>query len=270
MTSSNARARRRGRGLLAAGVALAVSGSGLLAAPAIAEGPPNSDTGYPVFSGSATPVPATGVEYNPHNELGAIFAADVAAGAGSDPSKDFWIDAMLARTGTTGSFGDTNQWLFSRGRTVFMKEHKPAILGFGGQVAYWESIDNRDAYTVTASMGGAAVQLTEVTAERKQTPSYWRSVHQNTAQGLRIVQTKYITDANVAVTTLEVQSTSGAKNVTLRAVSPYATTVAGNELTGTVTAFNRLTTIFPRLSGEALQSCGGSSSPPVARSMRSR
>jgi hypothetical protein len=237
---------------------LAVVGTGLGALPAAAEDAPNSDTGYPVFTGDAHPVPDTGVEYTPRSQLGAIFDADLADGAGTDPSSDFWIDTMLARTGTAGSHGDSNQWLFTRGRAVFMKEHSPATLGFGGQVAYWESIDNRGAYTITASVGGAEVALSEATAERKQTPSYWRSVHESTAQGLRVVQTKFITDANVAVTTLEVQSTGAAKTVTLRATSPYAQTVDGAELTGAVSAFNELTTIFPRLSGDGFAPDGGS------------
>lgn len=229
---------------------LVVVGTGLGALPAAAVGVPNSGTGYPVFTGDAHPVPETGVAYAPRSQLGAIFDADVAAGAGTDPSSDFWIDAMLARTGTAGSHGDSNQWLFTRGRAVFMKEHSPATLGFDGQVAYWDSIDNRGACTITASVAGTEVALTEVTAERKQTPSYWRSVHQSSSQGLRVVQTKFITDANVAVTSLQVQSTGGAKTVTLRATSPYARTADGAELTGAVSALNDLTTVFPRLSGD--------------------
>jgi hypothetical protein len=227
--------------------AAAVIGSCFLAVPANAA---NSDIGYPTFSGSPTPVPATGVTYTPGNQLQAIFDADVAAGAGVSPSKDFWIDAMLARTGTAGSFDDTNQWLFSRGRAAFMKTHTPGTLGFQGQLAYWESIDNRGGYTITAQVGGANVALTEDTTQRKQTPSYWRSVHRNAASGLEIVQTKFITDANVLVTDLEVKATGAAQTVTLRAASPYATTVAGDELTGVVSALNNLTTIFPRFSGD--------------------
>ncbi|MBB2968954.1 OmpL47-type beta-barrel domain-containing protein [Leifsonia aquatica] len=236
------------RGLVAASTALALSVAGLLSAP-VAQAA-NSDLGYPTFTGSANPVPDTGVTYDPHNELGAIFDADVAKGAGSDPSKDFWFDTMLARTGTTGSFGDNNQWLFSRGRAVFMKDHDPAVLGFGGQVAYWESIDNRGAYAITANVGGTPVTLTEKTAQRKQTPSYWRSVFGTSDSSLTVTETKFITDANVAVTEVELSSTAGAKNVTLTAASPYATTAEGTELTGVVSAFNNLTTIYPRFSGD--------------------
>ena len=56
-------------------------------------------------------------------------------------------------------------------------------------------------YTVTIS--GAT--LTETTAERRQYPSHWRSTH--TATGLRIEQTKFITQNNVAVTLLDVTNT---------------------------------------------------------------
>ena len=164
---------RAARGAVAAAALAAVVGSTLLATPAVAA---NSDIGYPTFAGSPTPVPATGVEYQPGGQLQAIFDADAASGAGASTENDFWIDEMLARTGTAGSHGDNNQWLFTRGRAVFMKEHAPGTLGFGGQLAYWESIDGRAGYTITAQVGGAEVALTEDTAQRKQTPSYWRSV----------------------------------------------------------------------------------------------
>lgn len=241
---------------MAALSAAAVMGSCLLVvSPAAAD---NADIGYPTFTGSPTPVPSTGVTYTPGNQLQSILQADLAAGAGVSPAKDFWMDAMLARTGTAGSFDDNNQWLFSRGRAAFMKTHTPGTLGFQGQLAYWESIDNRGGYTIAAQVGGANVTLTEDTAQRKQTPSYWRSVHRNAASGLEIVQTKFITDANVLVTNLEVKATGAAQTVTLRATSPYATTVEGAELTGTVAALNNLTTIFPRFSGDGFAPDAGS------------
>lgn len=238
--------RRRARGALAAGTIAAVIGSTLLTTPAAFAA--NDDIGYPTFTGSETPVPETGVEYAPGGQLQAIFDADVAAGAGVSTDIDFWMDEMLVRTGTAGSHGDNNQWLFTRGRAAFMKEHAPAALGFGGQLAYWESIDGRGGYTISASVGGAPVTFTEDTAQRKQTPSYWRSVHR--ASGLDIVQTKYITDANVLVTELELRSSGAAADVTLSAASPYASTAEGSELVGHVDALNDLTTIHPRLSGD--------------------
>src|SRR5690242_9210153 len=135
---------------------------------------------------------------------------------------------MLARTGNQpgGSNGDANQYLFSRGRAVFMKTHSPGVLGFGGEVAYIETIaGGQGAYTITASVNGADVALTEDVAQRKQTPSYFRTVFNNTGSGLRVTETKYITDANVAVTAVDVASTNGAaKNVTLTASSAFART----------------------------------------------
>ncbi|MCI2956239.1 Ig-like domain-containing protein [Agromyces atrinae] len=247
------RSGRRARRIAASVATVAVVGSALMATPAFAA---NDDIGYPTFTGSSEPVPATGVTYTPGNQLQAIFDADVAAGAGT-ATNDFWVDEMLARYGTTGSHGDNNQWLFTRGRAAFMKEHTPGTLGFGGQLAYWESIDNRGGYTITARIGGADVALTEATSERKQTPSYWRSVHRNAGAGLEIVQTKFITDANVLVTNLDVRSTGGALDVALRAVSPYAPTPVGDEFTGTVTALNNLTTIHPRLSGDGFAPADG-------------
>ncbi|MBD8080027.1 Ig-like domain-containing protein [Cellulosimicrobium arenosum] len=237
-----------------AGVAAAaVVVSGIALAPG-AGAAPNSDVGLPVFSGSDHPVPDQGTGFHPQGQLRAIFDADVAAGAGTDTDHDFWVDRMLARTGTApgGSNGDGNQWLFSRGRAVFMKTHDPAKLGFGGEVAYWESIaGGQGAYTLDVLVDGEPLTLTEVRAERKQTPSYWRSTFTDGAGGLRVVQTKYITHDNVAVTQLAVSAADGtAHDVTLRATSSFATQADGDELTGSVRAFNDITTVFPRFSGD--------------------
>ncbi|GAA1647389.1 OmpL47-type beta-barrel domain-containing protein [Actinoplanes couchii] len=231
--------------------------------PVAAHAAPNTNTPYPIFKGDTAPIPDDRTGYTPGNQLKAIFDADVAAGAGTSPDRDFWIDRMLARTGNQpgGSNGDANQYLFSRGRAVFMKTHQPGTIGFGGEVAYIESIEGgQGAYTITASVGGADVTLTEDAAQRRQTPSYWRGVFANGAAGLRVVQTKFITDANVAVTTLELGSTDGAaKDVTLTATSPFARTATGSdpELTGAVRAFNKLTDLFPRFSGDGFTAAEG-------------
>ncbi|MEU4694737.1 Ig-like domain-containing protein [Actinoplanes sp. NPDC023714] len=257
---------RSHRAALTAGLLLA----GLAAVPSPAEAAPNSGTPYPVFTGSADPIPDQRTGYHARNQLQAVFDADVAAGAGSSTDNDFWIDRMLARTGNApgGSNGDANQYLFSRGRAVFMKTHQPGVLGFGGEVAYIESIaGGQGAYTITASIGGADVTLTEDAAQRKQTPSYWRSVFGNTASGLRVVQTKYITDQNVVVTDLEVSSTNGAaKDVLFTASSPFARTVESGdgELTGAVRSFNKLTDLFPRFSGDGFAPVEGTLRRTVA------
>jgi hypothetical protein len=136
----------------------------------------------------------------------------------------------------------------SRGRALFMKEHDPRKIGFGGYVAYWESIDNRDAYTI--SLGGT---LTEDVSKRLQMPSHWTG--QYAGDGLSVGVKKFITHENVAVTTLEITNTgSAAKSVPITVTSPYTKTADGDrELTGAVFAKNRLTTIFPRLSGDGLK-----------------
>ncbi|KQM39551.1 Ig-like domain-containing protein [Microbacterium sp. Leaf203] len=245
--------RRVGRSAIATAAIATVLATTFVVAPAHAA---NTDIGYPTFSGSPTPVPDTGVAYTPGNQLQRIFDADVAAGAGSNASNDFWMDEMLARTGDAGSFGDNNQWLFTRGRAAFMKEHNPSVLGFGGQLAYWESIDGRSGYAITARVAGTEVPLTEDVTQRKQTPSYWRSVHRGA--GLEVVQTKFITDANVLVTNLELSSTGGAVDVELVASSPYALTAEGDELVGHVQALNDLTKLSPRFSGDGFTPAGES------------
>ncbi|WP_436534771.1 Ig-like domain-containing protein [Actinoplanes sp. HUAS TT8] len=246
-----------------------VAAAGLLLTvlqPIAADAAPNADTPYPTFKGAADPVPDERTGYHVRNQLQAIFDADVAAGAGSSTDDDFWIDRMLARTGNApgGSNGDANQYLFSRGRAVFMKTHQPGTLGFGGEVAYIETIaGGQGAYTITASTGGTAVTLTEDPAQRKQTPSYWRSVF--TGGGLKVVETKYITDDNVAVTGLDLTSTTGtAKDVTLTATSAFARTAAGGELTGAARAFNQLTTVFPRFSGDGFAPADGTLKGTIA------
>lgn len=234
---------RRG---LTIGLTLALAAS---LVPAATWAAPNAEVGYPVFRGSPEPVPDPGVPYTTGSMMQAVFDRDVAAGAGTDTDHDFWMDRMLVRTGTAGTFGDENQWLFTRGRAVFMKTHEPATLGFGGEVAYWESMGNLPAYTVTVHADGEAVTLREDTAARKQTPSYWRSEH--VGDGLRVVQTKFVTDANVMVTALEVHNTGDAdRTVELRASSPFVSQEEGDELTGGAVAFNAVTTVYPRLSGD--------------------
>lgn len=247
MDSPHRTNRRTCRAAIGTIASAAVVATLVAAAPAHAA---NTDIGYPTFTGSAQPVPDTGVTYTPGNQMRKIFDADVAAGAGSSTDADFWIDRMLARTGDAGSFGDNNQWLFTRGRAAFMKEHDPSALGFGGQLAYWESIDGSGGFTVTARIGGADVVLQEDVAQRKQTPSYWRSVHRDAASGLEVVQTKFITDGNVLVADLDLRATGGALDVQLVASSSFTPDVEGDERVGHVTALNNLTKISPRLSGD--------------------
>lgn len=216
---------------------------------------PQSSLGMPVFEGSDTPVPDTGVEYGPSPYLQRVFDADVAAGAGSAPGTDFWVDRMLARTGP-GYDADENRVAFTRGRAVFMKSHAPAALGWDGDVAYWESLGRGGAFTFTVQADGSPVTLTEQPSQRRQTPSYFSSVF--TGGGLTLRQTKFITDDDVLVAGVDVTDTSGAaRTVTLNATSPLTTHAEGDELVGAVRAFNSITTVYPRLSGDGFTATAG-------------
>ena len=80
----------------------------------------------------------------------------------------------------------------------------------------------------------------------------------HTSGSVTVTQTKFITDNNVAVTNLSItNSGSGSTTLQLRATSPYATSGCGNELTGQVNAFNSLTTLYPRLSGDGFAVSSG-------------
>ncbi|GAB3422160.1 Ig-like domain-containing protein [Flindersiella endophytica] len=201
-----------------------------------------ADIGYPAFTGAEKPVPPEPAGLTADNTMRAIYDADRSRGEGTD----FWLDRLLTRRGEDPS-GD---WLLTRGRAVFMKVHDPDVIGFGGQVAYWESIDNHDGYAIRFASGGTELRTTEVVADRTQAPSHWRGHY--TATGLDIRVTKYVTHNNVAVTQVTLTNTSTAtQGITVTAGSPYTTTAEGTELTGVVYARNNLTLLFPRLSGDA-------------------
>jgi mannosylglycerate hydrolase MGH1-like protein len=215
--------------------------TGSTAAIVLAAGPADAaqTIGYPTFSGSSIPAPP--VALSTGDTMKAIYDAEAGG-------TDFWMDRLLSRTGNDPA----GTWLMSRGRAVFMKTHTPATLGFGGQVAYWESISDQAAFTVTAGSGTWSEQV----ASRYQAPSHWKSTHTNGS--LRLLQTKFITENNVAVDNLTFTNTgSAAQTIALRVTSPYATTVSGNELTGSRSVKNNLTTIYPRLSGDEFTASGG-------------
>ena len=195
--------------------------------------------GYPTFSGSAIPAPP--VAMTTGSTMQAIYDAEKGG-------TDFWMDRLLARSGNDPA----GTWLMSRGRAVFMKTHTPSVLGFGGTVAYWESINDQPAFTMTAGSGTWTEQVTQ----RWQAPSYWKSVHTNGS--LRITQTKFITQNDVAIDNVAITNTGTASaTVPLRVTSPYATSGSGSELTGQVTVKNGLTMIFPRLSGDGFTAASG-------------
>lgn len=184
-----------------------------------------------------------------------IYRADLQAGGES-----FWFDRMLERQAVAS---DGNA-LFTRGRALYMYTHNPNVLGFAGQgtqaniggggVAYREAIQigNNNCrpgpgapcnlYSVTVS--GAT--LTEVTAERRQYPSYWSSVHSDGA--VTVHQRKFITHNNVAVTVLDITNLSAQPTTrTITATTPSWVTQSasadGTERVGTFSTHYNLTTI---------------------------
>ncbi|MEU4832008.1 discoidin domain-containing protein [Streptosporangium sp. NPDC023615] len=234
---TSARFRRRSM-TVAATLCLAVSSLTVLAPEASADQP----IGYPAFTGPAVPTPPVG--YTSGNMMQAIYDAE-------SSGTNFWIDRLLARPGSDPSDADGGI-LMTRGRAFFMKTHTPGTLGFAGKAAYIESINDQSAFTVTVTPGS----LSEQVSQRWQAPSHYRSVH--TGSGIRVEQTKFVTQNNVAVANLSIVNTGSASTtVQLRAASPYATSGSGNELTGTVNSFKNLTTIRPRLSGDGFTASGG-------------
>ncbi|GAA2851270.1 hypothetical protein Acy02nite_34730 [Actinoplanes cyaneus] len=214
---------------------LLVAGTLGLPAPARAAQP----IGFPAFSGSAVPQPP--VAYSTGDTMKAIYDAE-------SGGTDFWMDRLLARNGSDPA----GNFLMTRGRAAFMYTYDPAVIGFGGHAAYWDNLSSQNAYAITASPG----TFTEQAAQRRQTPSYARTVH--TSGSIRLEATRFITDNNVMVTNLAVVNTGAAPaTVTLNATSPYATTVSGTELTGTRAVKNNLTTIYPRFSGDGFTAVGG-------------
>ncbi|HUQ59362.1 discoidin domain-containing protein [Lentzea sp.] len=195
--------------------------------------------GYPTFTGPAVPAPPVG--YSTGSTMRAIYDAE-------SGGTDFWVDRLLARPGNDPA----GPWLMTRGRGLFMNTHDPAVIGFGGNAAYWDNISSQNAYAITVGSGS----LTEQVSSRWQAPSHWKGVY--TGAGVRVDVAKFITHNNVAVTNLTVTNTGSASTtLALRVTSPYATTVSGSELTGSRQVKNNLTTIRPRLSGDGFAAASG-------------
>ncbi|MFK3979177.1 MGH1-like glycoside hydrolase domain-containing protein [Micromonospora sp. NPDC050397] len=228
---------QRRRGPLAYAVATILSAS-LLAvpgSPAVAA----QTIGYPTFSGPTIPAPPVG--YSTGNTMQAIYNAE-------SGGTDFWMDRLLARPGNDPA----GTWLMTRGRGLFMTTHTPSVIGFGGQVAYWDNISSQAAYSVAITPGAFAEQV----SGRWQSPSHWKGVF--TSGSVRVEMSKFITHNNVAVTNLTlVNNGSASTTLQLRATSPYATSGSGSELTGSRQVKNNLTTIYPRLAGDGFTVSSG-------------
>src|SRR5699024_340213 len=232
---------------VASALVLALAGTSAMAAD---EDRLNADVGYPVWHGEEDPVPELPVDATTGNQLQAVFDADVADGAGQDIEHDFWIDDMLARYGDAGGYGDTNNWLFTRGRAAYMYTHDPAIVGFGGSAAYWDELGVDSFYTVRVAVDGETVALAEKIEERKQTPSYWHSVF--TGAGPRPERASITARANVAGTPLRLTAADapgGAGPPTGTAPPAAPPAGQGEELTGVQDTKSDITTLYPRFSG---------------------
>lgn len=240
---------------------------GVLPAAATEHSSANAEIGYPHFGGVDNPIPASGQAYDPSaGYLSKVFDKDLSQGAGTDTDHDFWIDRILTRKGNqptgkgtndAGTYtyegADTNQYLFSRGRAAYMRTHEPSVFGFGGEVAYKDTISSKGAFTVDFYKGQQKLTVHEVADKRKQTPSYWRGSFETNDPSLSMELVKYITNDNVLVAQYRIINKGGANDVTLRATSPLASVENGDELTGVVKTNRDLTTVYPRFSGSGMR-----------------
>ncbi|MBN1311952.1 MAG: discoidin domain-containing protein [Anaerolineae bacterium] len=206
------------------------------------------DPGTPSFSGSSNPIPAVPASYSPGSSMmEAIFNADVAAGGTS-----YWVDRILARPYLSADYHD---FLFTRGRALYMYTYSPGTLGFGGGYAYRERPTGSSQNLFTISVSGTG--LSETLSQRVQYPSHASSLF--TRSGLSVLQKKFITHNNVAIAVLTITNTgSSSTSVTVTANSPIATSASGSELTGTVNLRYGLSTIYPRFSGDGFSVSGSS------------
>jgi hypothetical protein len=237
-----ARPVRPARRFLAGVAAVLVATTGLGGSAASPAGAQQA-IGLPVFTGPDDPLPPLPAPFTVDDTMRDLYEADLANGDGTD----FWMDRLLERRGADPA---GNQ-LLTRGRALFMATHNPNVIGFGGQVAYWDVVNGQAGYTISLGDGG----FSQVTAERVQQPSNWRGLYTNAATGFSVRVTKFITDNNVAVTNLAITNTADqTQTLPIRVASPHATTPDddGDELTDVVDARRGLTTLFPRLSGDGL------------------
>ncbi|MDQ3937168.1 MAG: hypothetical protein M3253_00640, partial [Chloroflexota bacterium] len=190
--------------------------------------------------------------------LQAIYEADLAAGGDS-----FWFDRVLERP----AGGNGGNALYTKGRALFMATHNAGTLGFAGQgttanqggggFGYREPIASGVTNLYTISVSGAT--LSEQTAQRRQYPSHWSSVH--TGGGVSVHQRKFITENNVAVTVLTITNTgTSATTRTLTVATPGSVTQSfeGNERVGSFNLRYNLGTISTRLSGAGFTPSGNS------------
>lgn len=134
--------------------------------------------------------------------------------------ESFYMDRVLARTGVDPTLIE-DSGIMTRGRALYTKGSNSSGLikdfGFGGTMRYVKG--DQPGYTILVN-GQKAEGFTEETAKRTDSPSHWTSIYRGKAgsadAGLQVVQKRFITDYNVAVTVLELKNTTQEeKNVTL-------------------------------------------------------
>jgi PKD repeat protein len=219
--------------------------------------PPEVDPGTPTYTGLEDPVPPEPAAFDPSQSmLQAIYDADLAAGGES-----FWFDRVLERP----AGGNGGNALYTKGRALFMATHNAGTLGFAGQgttanqggggFGYREPIASGVTNLYTIGISGAT--LSEQTAQRRQYPSHWSSVH--AGGGVSVHQRKFITENNVAVTVLTITNTGTSSTTrTLTVATPGSVTQSfeGNERVGSFNLRYNLGTISTRLSGEGFTPSG--------------
>ena len=231
--------------------------------------PPAVDPGIPTYAGTSAPIAQEPVGFDAASSmLERIYQADLAAGGES-----FWFDRMLERL-AGGSGGDS---LYTRGRALYMYTHNAGVLGFGGRGTGANAGGGGAAYREAIQVGGASCQagpnatcnlysvtvcgaaLTETTAQRRQYPSYWSSVHEG--GGVSVHQRKFITHNNVAVTVLEIANIGALSTTcTVTAATPswvtQSSSADGTERVGTFSTRYNLTTVSTRFSGDGFTVSG--------------
>ena len=99
--------------------------------------------------------------------------------------------------------------------------------------------------------------FTEQVAQRWQAPSYWKSVHTSGSVAVDADEVHHREQRRRDEPVDHQQRQRARTTLQLRATSPYATSGTGSELTGQVNAYNNLTTIYPRLTGDGFTAASG-------------
>lgn len=233
--------------------------------------------GHPTFKNTeslADVYDLGGVTYDSKEMMKALYQQDLDNGGDS-----FYMDRILARygvaNGNAGNNGDDDGNTFmTRGRALYMYTSNPAIIGFGGKTSYGCSSSGSslggDMYAINFSEGSSTLSSKEVTSKRVNYPSNWVSQYQ--VGSLTADVEKFISNENVAVTTVNLTNTEGSdKTITVNVNSNFVSsrdevTVGGEtqqELTGSMNSTADLTKITTRLSGNGFEYAEGSNKSMV-------